>query len=82
MTAATTIILLFFPGNDCSLLTHRLYDQGLVMTLVSVVPEQAYHSPYQATSEVHSGQVSNNRGAEKSKVTFSGNDCSLLTEAL
>ena len=52
------------------------------MTLVSVVPEQAYHSPYQATSEVHSGQVSNNRGAEKSKVTFSGNDCSLLTEAL
>jgi len=52
------------------------------MTLVFVVPEQACHSPYQATSKDHSGQVSNKRGAENSKVTFPGNDCSLLTNKL
>jgi len=52
------------------------------MTLVFVVPEQACHSPYQATSRDHSGQVSNKRGAENSKVTFPGNDCSLLTNKL
>ena len=52
------------------------------MTLVSVVPEQTCDLPYQAASEVHIGQVSNKRGAENSKETFQGNDCSLLTNKL
>ena len=40
------------------------------MTLVSVVPKQVCHSPYQAISEVHSGQGENKRGPIKSKVTL------------
>ena len=40
------------------------------MTLVSVVPEQACHSPYQANSEVHSGQGEDKWGPINSKVTL------------